>query len=95
MSGIRWSASARRDLGEIHAYIARDSQIYARRLIDRIKQAVESIPRFPEAGSRVPEWDRNDIREIFVGNYRVIYRAGVEVIIVAVIHAARNLQDLE
>jgi toxin ParE1/3/4 len=95
MTRIRWSASARLDLREIQAYIARDSRVYARRFIDRIKKAVESIPRFPDAGSRVPEWDRDDMREIFVGNYRVIYRADADVVIIAVIHAARTLRDLQ
>ncbi|MBS0260457.1 MAG: type II toxin-antitoxin system RelE/ParE family toxin, partial [Planctomycetes bacterium] len=47
----------------------------------------------PQAGSRVPEWDRDDIREIFVGSYRVIYRYDVDVEVVAVIHAARMLAE--
>ncbi len=33
-----------------------------------------------------------DIREVFVGNYRVIYRVDIDVVIIAVIHAARNLR---
>jgi toxin ParE1/3/4 len=91
MRRIRWSKAARGDLRQIHAYIARDSPTYARRFLDRIKAAVENIQLFPEAGARVPEWGRDDIREIFVGNYRVIYRLRDGVEIIAVIHGARQL----
>ncbi len=91
MSPIRWTDAARADLREIHSHIARDSRIYARRFVDRIKAAVEGIRLFPEAGAKVPEWDRDDIREIYVGNYRVIYRLRDCIEIVAVIHGARRL----
>jgi plasmid stabilization system protein ParE len=95
MIRIRWSVSAQLDLREIHSYIARDSRVYARRFVDRVRMAVESIPRFPESGCRVPEWDRDDIREVYVGHYRVIYRVSDAVEIIAVLHAARNLPELD
>ncbi len=91
MIRIRWTQAARADLRQIHAHIARDSRVYARRLVDRIKAAVEGVRLFPEAGAKVPEWDQDDIREIFVGSYRVIYRLRDAVEIIAVIHGARQL----
>jgi plasmid stabilization system protein ParE len=93
MRRIRWSKAARGDLRQIHAYIARDSKLYAQRFIDRIKAAVENLRLFPEAGARVPEWDRDDFREIYVGSYRVIYRLFDGVEIIAVIHGARHLRN--
>jgi plasmid stabilization system protein ParE len=92
MRRVRWTKAARADLHQIHAYIARDSKIYAQRFVDRIKAAVEDIQIFPEAGARVLEWDRDDIREIFVGDYRVIYRLRDGVEIIAAIHGARQLR---
>jgi plasmid stabilization system protein ParE len=91
---IIWSASARADLQAIHAFIARDSRTYARRTIDRIIKATERLRRFPTSGARVAEWDRDDIREIIAGSYRIIYRLQpTQLSIVTVIHAARQLPD--
>ena len=96
MTPIRWTESARADLRAIHAYIARDSQLYARRTVERIKLAVGRLRRFPRSGGQVPEWDREDLREIYFGNYRVIYRVRTkQVEILAVIHAARRLPELD
>ena len=42
----------------------------------------------------VPDWQQSDIREIFVGEYRVIYRMRPgEVEVVTIIHGARQLPD--
>jgi toxin ParE1/3/4 len=94
MTSIRWTESARADLRVIHAFIAKDSRVYAQRMIDRIKKAVETLRRFPGSGTQVHEWDRPDIREILVGNYRVIYSLEErKVVILTVIHAASQLSD--
>jgi toxin ParE1/3/4 len=74
MTTIRWTEAARGDLRAIHAYIARDSRAYARRVLDRLRKAVERLSRFPESGAQVLEWDRPDLREIVVSKFRVIYR---------------------
>ncbi len=92
MKTILWTESARADLRAIHAYIARDSRLYARRMVDRIRRAVERLRQFPASGTRVHEWDRPDLREIVVGNYRVIYRLDEKaVVILTIIHAASQL----
>ncbi|MBI3469114.1 MAG: type II toxin-antitoxin system RelE/ParE family toxin [Planctomycetes bacterium] len=70
MTAIRWTWSARRDLRDIHAYVSRDSKVYAQRLVDRIKASVERLRRFPKSGAMVPEWEQEDLREVIVGNYR-------------------------
>lgn len=94
MSDILWTWSARNDLRAIHDYIARDSGVYARRMINRIGRSVQRLRRFPESGWRVPEWERDDLREILVGNYRVIYQPAADVVrILAVVHAARQLPN--
>lgn len=55
MTRVRWSATAQNDLRNIHSYIARDSSTYASRFVDRIREAIDNVRIFPEAGSRVPE----------------------------------------
>lgn len=48
---------------------------------------------FPRSGRKVPEFDNEDMRELLVYSYRVIYRlAEPEVVIAAVIHGKRILQ---
>lgn len=94
MKAIEWTDPARADLRSIRAYIARDSPQYAKRLSVRIRKAVDGLRRFPEAGSLVSEWELDDVREIYVGNYRVIYRVRQNIIaILTVIHGARQLPD--
>lgn len=94
MMTIRWTETARADLRAIHAFIARDSRVYARRMVSRIKTTVERLRQFPASGASVLEWNRPELREIVVGNYRVIYRLGDRVVVIlTVIHAASQLSD--
>lgn len=51
------------------------------------------LARFPQAGRKVPEFDDENIRELVVYSYRIIYRLQQdEVLIVTVIHGKRVLQ---
>ena len=92
MMPILWTETARADLRSLHAHIARDSPLYARRMVGRVKRSVERLRRSPGSGEIVPEWDRPEIRQIIAASYRVIYRwRGQVVEILGVIHAARQL----
>lgn len=93
MSRIIWLPSAKRDLRQLRQYIARDSRRNATRFVQKIRDTVNGIRRFPESGSLVPELEV-ELREIFVGSYRVIYRINEEVVeILNVIHGARLMPD--
>ena len=88
-----WTTPALTDAEAIRDYIARDSPRYAADLMARLVGAVERLAQFPESGRKVPELDRPDVRELIVGNYRVVYRLvrqGEVVEIAAVVHAARR-----
>lgn len=88
-----WSDSAADDLESTAAYISRDSPAYAASFVRRIIAATESVQNMPESGGIVPEFDRQDLREVLVGNYRVVYSLSIsEVAIVAVIHGARQIE---
>ena len=95
MTRIVWAVSAQRDLKTIRDYIAKDSKVIARRLVTRIKKSATALIRWPESGSLLPEEGFPSLREIFVGNYRVIYHFdGHETVsIVRVVHGARLLPD--
>lgn len=92
MASIRWSVGAGEDLREVVEYIARDSTTYAAATAYRIVTAIEKLRRHPELGRVVPEYEDPTIREIIVGNYRVVYRIrGTRIGIVAVVHGSQNL----
>jgi toxin ParE1/3/4 len=91
-----WSNPALLDLRAIRDYIARDSEHYALRLIQRIMEAAERIRKIPELGQVVPECGSADVRERRVQNYRIIYRVREDhVLIIAVVHGRRDLGSLD
>ena len=71
---LRWTARARRDLLDIALYIARDDPVAARRWVDRLRVRARAAARRPLAGRVVPEFERTDVHEVLLGNYRVVYR---------------------
>ena len=52
---IVWTEPAVEDLRELHAYIARDSEVYAIGFVERIILAVEQVADHPRVGRIVPE----------------------------------------
>jgi plasmid stabilization system protein ParE len=92
MARLIWSPRAARDFHNICEYIARDSRRAARKFGRRLLQVIESIPDQPRLGSIVPEYERDDIREHILGDYRIVYRlANKRIEIVAISHGARLL----
>ena len=74
MARLRWTPQAIEDIEAICTFIARDSDYYARIFASQIIERASTIELFPKVGRVVPESDRDDIREIIHGNYRIIYR---------------------
>ncbi len=95
MTEVRWTDEAATDLQAIHDYIARDFVIYANSEVQKILQAVDTLETFPETGRIVPEHDREDLREIVLPPYRIVYRSHRDVVhILTVFRAERRLPDL-
>jgi plasmid stabilization system protein ParE len=94
-AALTWTDAAVAQLDDIAAYIAQDSPRHAARTVERIVAAAEGLARFPFQGRVVPEFERDDLREVFWRKYRVIYRTARDAVrIIAVIHGARRLTDL-
>ena len=90
---IDWTLRSREDLRNIAAYIANDNPESALKLGDVIFKRVDTLQQFPEIGRVVPERGQQDIREIVVGNYRVVYRVSHQRKLVEVLrvwHGARG-----
>ncbi len=88
---IRWSARARADVIGIRNFIARDNTVAARRWAAQLIEAVEKAAEMPRMGRKVPEFQREDIREVIRGNYRVVYSIGKRTISVLTIFEGHRL----
>ena len=71
---VRWTDLALSRLIEIEAHIARDDADAAARLVDHIVDEGERLGDQPSIGRVVPELARAALRELLIGNYRLIYR---------------------
>ena len=62
-----------RDLRDIDAYIAADDPVAAERWVSKLLAAAERAAKLPYAGHIVREKGREDVRQIVVRTYRIIY----------------------
>jgi len=88
---ILWTQRARRDLLEIGDFIARDKPDAAATWVHRMIDAVERTALFPTSGRVVPEADRDDIREVFLDNYRLVYLVGGNRMVVLTVFEGHRL----
>ena len=70
-----WTDRARRDLIDIGRYIARDNPRAARAWVERLRLRAKEAAKMPLAGRLVPEKSDEEVREVLLGNYRIVYRA--------------------
>lgn len=90
---VSWTEEGWSDLEQIAAYIAQDSRFYAAAFVRSLRTAARSLDGNSERGRIVPELQDASIRELIVGNYRLIYRVTAEtVFILAVLHGSRLLR---
>ena len=91
---VYWTDNSIGHLLGIYEYIAGNSPVYAKRVVDIITRRSEQIAEFPLSGRKVPEYKTEDIREIIEKPYRIIYRIKSDQIdILAVIHGAKLLPE--
>lgn len=96
MAEIRWTLQAADDLESIAEYIAYDSPHYASLFAISVLDSVERLTLFPLLGRRVPETSDDSIRELLLGNYRIIYRNSLDLVeILSVYHGSRLLDPAE
>lgn len=95
MVKVVWTELSVEDLREVFEYISKNSTHYARITVDRIYSRVNQIAVNPRSGRIVPEIGNDLVRELIVGNYRLIYYIVNEnrVDIVRVYHSARSLKE--
>ena len=93
---VIWTQRARTDLKSIHDYIAKDSHQNARMVINTILQQTSTLAQMPHTGKKVPDLNQNELREISIYSWRIIYHLKQDdIFIVTVIHKRRNAQPHE
>lgn len=92
---VVWMPQTVKDLDSIAEYISRDSLFYASSFVEKLIDAGESLNRHSQRGRIVPEKNDDRIRELFVSEYRIIYKVEeTEVKILTIIHGRRNVKKL-
>lgn len=93
MVQIKWLKSAKNDLKEIYDFISLDSKRYAKHQVEKIQSKTDILKAGTVIGKKVSEIDDEKVREIFEGNYRIIYRivSENEIHILLVHHDAKDL----
>ena len=90
---VIWSEPAKADLRSIHDFIAHNSRHYAKKVTQDIVEKVDILNELPRIGRKVPELGQEDIREISLYSYRILYEIKEQdVFVLGVIHKRRDLQ---
>lgn len=82
MTAIAWTEPALGDLESISAAISRDSEPFARQVMERLLAAVERVVSVPRIGRVVAEVGDERIRELLFKTFRIVYRADPDRILV-------------
>lgn len=90
---IVWSLNARDDLKAIHDYIARDPKHYAMRVVQDIHNKTKDLLDLPQLGKVVAEIGEDNLREISLYSYRILYEIMPGTIYIhGVVHMRRNFK---
>ena len=74
MVKVIWTDSAIYDLEDVGEYIAKDSIRYAEMVVQELFESVDILENHPRAGTIVPEFENEFIRQIVKGSYRIVYQ---------------------
>jgi toxin ParE1/3/4 len=92
---IIWSPLAIDRTTEIAEYIAQDNPSAAMIWVETLFDKVEILKSSPKSGRVVPESNRDDIRELIYGNYRIIYRVDKKILSVLTVRHGKQILPLE
>jgi len=95
---VIWSEPAKADLRSIHDFIAHDSQHYAKKVTQDIREKTDVLDELPKVGKKVPELNDETVRELSLYSYRIIYEIKEQgAFVLAVVHKRRDLKagDIE
>lgn len=94
MAQVSRFRQAEEDIVTIAAYIARDSLSAAANWLDKLEETLELLASQPYLGQAV-DGIRPGLRRLTQGNYLLFYEPRDDgIVLVRVLHGARNIEDL-
>ena len=94
MAEVRWTPQAAEDLDAIADFIASDSPHYASLFALDVLTAVDRLSEYPQSGRIVPELGDPEVREIILGNYRIVYRLIQGAVVVLTVYHGAQVLDI-
>jgi len=95
VTAIRWTEQAVEDLREIRRYIERDSPRYGRLVVERLYESTQRLEQFPRSGRVVPGLNLEHVRELIVGEYRIVYRVEYDAVVLLTVFRSSRLFPIE
>ena len=95
---ILWTENSLQDLLAIKRFISLDSSKRAKNWIQELYSSGEELTIFPQRGRIVPELDQENIRELLIENYRLVYRlnpTSIEILTVFEGHRQLKKKDIK
>src|SRR5687768_9111625 len=95
---VLWTENAIQDLLAIKEFISLDSPERAETWIGELYSAGQNLVTLPQRGRIVPEFDQENIRELLIENYRLVYRTKattIEILTVSEGHRRLNKKDIK
>lgn len=71
---LHWTPEAKAQLVAIRDTIAAESPAAAKRVVVRLLERCSQLVDLPRSGRRVEDYGRDDIRQLLIRPYRVVYR---------------------
>jgi len=90
---VIWAPRAIARAAEIAEYIAADRPGAARAWVEQVFAKAATLRRYAGRGGKVPELDRDDIRQVLHGKYRIIYRIDPKRVVVLTVRHSRQQWD--
>lgn len=89
---VHWTPEARAQLKAIHKRIAQESPKVAQQVVERLTFRAGQLAKLPHLGRKVPDYNRDDLRQLSTHPYLVIYRLVEEQVdIISVMHMRQLL----
>lgn len=93
MVRINWTFQAKEDLKAIAEYISVDSRRFAKFQVVKLKNRSKILKTHVRSGKIVAEINKENIRELIEGSYRIIYKIveNNQIDILTIHHSSRDL----
>jgi addiction module RelE/StbE family toxin len=92
---VIWTEQAWKRLLEIERFVARDDPRAAARLVEKLIDQGDALADYPERGRSLPEIPESGLRELIVGNYRIVYRRSAKAVEVLTVFEGHRLLHLD